>query len=80
MSPSPSLRLAILRDGETGVEETVGEEELPADWWMEALLAETCIEAAPEKAREIAEVYNRRGEIEMGHDTQGTVDRFEIPP
>jgi hypothetical protein len=56
--------VAISRDDETGVEETVDEEELPPDWWMEALLADTCIEAAFEKAREITEEYNRRGESE----------------
>jgi hypothetical protein len=61
-----TLRLAILREEEIGVEGTVDEEELPPDWWMEALLAETCyIEAAVEKGREITEGYNRRGESEL---------------
>jgi hypothetical protein len=53
---------------ETGVEETAGEEELPPDWGMEALLVEfveTCIEAALKKERGIMEEYNRRGESEF---------------
>jgi hypothetical protein len=50
------------------VEETAGEEELPPDWGMEALLVEfveTCIEAALEKERGIMEEYNRRSESEF---------------